>query len=503
MKTPYYQSESVTLYHGDCRDVLPTLDPVETCVTDPPYGLEFMGKGWDKGVPGVEFWELIKAALLPGAMCLAFGGTRTYHRLACAIEDSGFELRDCLMWVYAQGFPKGHNTAWELHKAACVACGFMVEYAHGDKQEAGIVPEAEHALRFVRGTYLQAAVYACEKCGQVLQPFLSEQEAPSLRTAWFQSKPSWPEQPSLEGRGHLEAGEGELQRCQACQMSHGILADGSEGWVHHGTPSRDGPIPWQVSNADGSCPSYRPQSVEQLSSQPDAFRIERRAQAFRGWNVCLKPAYEPILLAMKPLDGTFANNALTHGVAGLNVDGARVGTEDSLSFGSRELGDGIKYGKCKPTTEGVQNAAGRFPANLIHDGSDEVLGLFPESDSTKGNGQSNRPWLGGGTWSDDNTYSDQGSAARFFYCAKASGHERRQENCHPTVKPLALMEYLCRLTGTPTGGTVLDPFAGSGSTLIAARAAHRKAIGIELSEEHCEIIAKRLDATADVQSEMF
>jgi len=109
--TPYYSDEWITIYHGDCRDVLPELSGIETCITDPPYGLAFMGKDWDHGVPGVEFWQLVFGALLPGASCLAFGGTRTHHRLMCAIEDAGFELRDCLMWLYGSGFPKSFDVS--------------------------------------------------------------------------------------------------------------------------------------------------------------------------------------------------------------------------------------------------------------------------------------------------------------------------------------------------------------------------------------------------------
>jgi len=120
-----------SIYNGDCRDVLPTLDLVDAVVTDPPYGLSFMGKGWDRGIPGVEFWEAVMGAMKPGAHLLAFGGTRTFHRLTCAIEDAGFKIRDCLMYVYGSGFPKGQDVAWEMHKRACNWYGSMVEYDYG------------------------------------------------------------------------------------------------------------------------------------------------------------------------------------------------------------------------------------------------------------------------------------------------------------------------------------------------------------------------------------
>jgi len=342
MTEPYYSHNGITIYHGDCRDVLPGLSGMDTVITDPPYGLTFMGKDWDRGVPGVHFWQLILAACKPGAMLMAFGGTRTFHRLTCAIEDAGFEIRDCLMWVYGSGFPKSHNIGKQV-----------------------------------------------------------------------------------------------------------------EGWSGYGT--------------------------------------------------ALKPAWEPIILAMNPIDGTFANNALTHGVAGLNVDGGRISYNgETPNLGGRAKhtrGDG--YGFKEQGDEAHINTAGRFPANLIHDGSDEVVGKFPVSTSSKhtySRGISNAADCGGIKFASPQLegktigFSDTGSAARFFYCAKASRAERGEGNHHPTVKPLALMQYLCRLTKTPTGGTVLDPFAGSGSTLIAAQNEGRSAIGIEMDEAYCEIAANRLQA---------
>ena len=187
---------------------------------------------------------------------------------------------------------------------------------------------------------------------------------------------------------------------------------------------------------------------------------------------------------------------LKWGTGGINVDGCRVGTEDKLSFGSRELGDGVKYGKCKPTTEGEQNPQGRFPANLIHDGSQEVLELFPETKS--GGGDKGNKTIGAqGYGSNSKTYSsddykpNQGSAARFFYCAKASKKDRNEGNNHPTVKPTALMQYLCRLI-TPTGGTVLDPYMGSGSTGKAALKEGFDFIGCELDEDYYNIAQARI-----------
>ena len=515
----------MTLLLGDCRERMAELpaDSVDSIITDPPYGLSFMGKGWDHGVPGVEFWTEALRVAKPGAFLLAFGGTRTFHRLTCAIEDAGWEIRDCIMWVYSQGFPKSHAWAWDLHEAACVSCGNMVCYNHEETRPdtgrndgptgsaAGGEQAPQHLMRFVRAAYLQTPVYACAECGQVLQPFMSEQSAPATRAAWMQSEIVWPEQPRLEGRGDLEAPEGELQGCEVCTLSHGILADGSEGWVHNGASASNGPIPWQVANEDGSRPSYRPRSLEQLHRQFDAFRIERCAQKGRGYGTALKPSWEPIIVAMKPCAGSFACNALEHGVAGLNIDGSRVAHDEPIKPMKAQSGGDKVYGQSgrhEATTE--LKAKGRWPANLILDGSDEVVGLFPWTKSAKRNpetcGRSGGNKTGNGIYSDlpqkgypsGSTHGDSGTAARFFYVAKAGREERNAglgelEAIHPTVKPIALMKYLCILTRPPTGGVVMDPFMGSGTTGIAAVLTDRDFIGIEMNPEYLEIARRRIE----------
>ena len=291
------------LHHGDCLDVLRTMPDasIDAIVTDPPYGLSFMGKRWDYDVPSVDIWRECLRVLKPGGHLLSFASTRTQHRMCGNIEDAGFEIRDLLAWVYGSGFPKSLN---------------------------------------------------------------------------------------LKGD-------------------------------------------WQ------------------------------------GWGTALKPAMEPITVARKPLIGTVVANVLKHGTAAMNIDGCRVG--------------------------------GRWPANLIHDGSDEVTELFPDVKGVVGarreggdkeifNGGGHRQGakqkIVGGT-------KDNGSAARFFYCAKASRKDRGAENKHPTVKPTDLMRYLCRLV-TPPNGTVLDPFMGSGSTGKAARLEGFRFIGIEREASYIEIAKARV-----------
>lgn len=510
------------LYNGETRDVMRRLVAegvqVDSVVTDPPYEIGFMGRSWDsKGVAfDPETWRLALQLLKPGGHLLAFSGARTYHRMAVAIEDAGFEIRDQIQWIYASGFPKGQDVAWEIHKKACLACGVMVENDHAEikhdrtriespsNSAAGGEPTAEHNMRFVRATYLQTPVYACEKCGQVLQPFLSESEAQTLRAAWTESKTIWPEKPRMEGRGNLEKTEGELQRCEVCTLSHGIFADGAEGRIHNGTPACYGPPPWQVVGPDGSSPSYRPRSRQQLINQPNAFFFERRAQAYRGFNVALKPAHEPVILARKPLTGTVAATVLTHGTGAINIGGCRVETADVIPETSNQNIRGNAYksdnaGRDRDTVY-QPSALGRFPANLIHDGSPDVLAAFPSAP-----GQLATAATGTGRRKTQNVYGamQRGSngaeprddldksAARFFYCAKASKADRGPGNDHPTVKPRAIMRYLCRLI-TPPGGVTLDLFAGSGSTGLGALDEGFRPLLIEEDEHSFNIACGRI-----------
>lgn len=387
MIKPYYESGGITIYHGDCREVLPHINPCETCITDPPYGLQFMGKDWDRGVPGVEFWRLIMVALKPGAACLAFGGTRTWHRLACAIEDAGFEIRDCLMWLYGSGFPK----SLDISKAIDKATG------------------AEREIMGTRASY---------------RPKANEMRDP---------------------KGFQDRSDGKLT-----------------------APATDA------------------------------------AKLWNGWGTALKPSWEPVILAMKPIEGTFAENAIKHGVAGLNVEGGRIeGTKPDTTRGAG--GQHGRYGHIGAQGRIEDDGRGRFPANLIlaqeaarmldvQSGEHPTckpsqIGMGREGNHSKG--------IYGAKGSKITTaYGDFGGASRFFYTAKASDSERNDgydvRNTHPTVKPLDLMRYLCTLTATPIGGAVLDPFMGSGSTLVAARACSRPAVGIEIEEKYCEIAVRRL-----------
>ena len=542
---------TVELHLGDCLEVLAGLpeNSVDTCITDPPYELGFMGKKWDSS--GIAFqpetWQAVFRVLKPGAILLAFGGTRTYHRMVCAIEDAGFEIHDMFEWLYGSGFPKSYDISKGIDKA--------------QGEEGKIV-------------------------------------------------------------GTKRAGYGK----------------------------RNG-----KTDAEGSV--FLNSLPEGLKQVPITAPSTPEAQLWDGWGTALKPAHEPIVVAMKPIDGTYVNNALTWGVAGLWIDGGRVAHSEPCKMMKAQTDDEVmtgngKYGQAGRRVDTLElKPTGRFPANLIHDGSDEVLECFPYSVSRAGNPNRSNHQPNGNTYFSNKTvgqeHNDSGSAARFFkqcefsqeeqwqlaniaeknsspqrnqddfvqklaqilerhevllseqelqvildcignyseciqsqnlaqyveqlvntdttqitqnrlkssgsaqpaidgftnsdklaragqkseqhrflYCPKASRSERNAglegmplcrraglagadrdgelddvserwrttpaQNHHPTVKPIELMRYLVRLTKTPTGGVVLDPFTGSGTTGIACVLEGREFIGIEREAEYVEIAEKRI-----------
>jgi len=448
------------LHLGDCMDVMRTMpdNSIDAIITDPPYGLSFMNKEWDSfgsdtRQPGDEhyvtpdnpygrskarygygskvqksmeafqlamtpiFAEALRVAK-PGAYLLCFGGTRTFHRMACVIEDAGWEIRDCIMWVYGSGFPKSMDVSKAIDKAA-----------------------------------------------------------------------------GLEREVVCVAGKsGSKRNCMSGDFSGG----------------------------------------EYFETKPNS----EAAKQWQGWGTCLKPAWEPIIVARKPLDGTVANNVLTWGVGALNIDACRVPTFSDGPGTTPESSVDGRRGSMAGSMNRVEydGSKSRFPANLVHDGSQMVLDLFPDSKGQNGDvkagyrkdtvndfgdcgyttahqkrgdsGSAARFFntLRDGEESAERTYADKGgtnfaakpgmrreptSADRFFYCAKASKKDRGEGNHHPTVKPTALMEWLVKLV-TPEGGVVLDPFMGSGTTGVACANLNRRFVGIEREWQYMEIAGPRI-----------
>lgn len=359
-----------------------------------------MGKTWDTGERAfaVDFWAEVYRVLKPGGHVLAFGGTRTVHRLTCAIEDAGFEIRDMVAWLYGSGFPKSHDVSKGIDRAA-------------------------GAAREVVGSKLGL--------------------------------------PGYHLHGH-QGGEA---------FGEGLATTTAETRLR--------------------------------ASQITASATES-ARQWEGWGTALKPALEPITFARKPLAGTVADNVLAHGTGALNIAACRVGDEErSAAFTSLAPCKGNRLGHADTAAarRGTQGEAktyvGRWPASLIHDGSDEVVAAFPDAP-----GQQRAVGPEHGAKASVNVFGDYGardhfgprgdagSAARFFYNAKADSDDRIGSK-HPTVKPVDLMRYLVRLV-TPPGGTVLDPFAGTGTTGEAAFYEGFRAVLIEREADYRADIARRM-----------
>jgi site-specific DNA-methyltransferase (adenine-specific) len=415
----YRKTDNYTLYLADAWEVLDSLpeNSIDAVVTDPPYEIGFMNKGWDN--TGVAFdrttWEKVLRVLKPGGHILAFNHSRTFHRMAVAIEDAGFEIRDTIMWLYGSGFPKSHDISKAIDRQA------GAEREVVGKKQVGI-------------------------------------------------------------------------------------KDGAANGSH----------------------SYGLKNPVVEITAP----ATEEAKQWEGWGTALKPAYEPILLARKPIPTTVADNVLTHGVGGLNIDECRVGTEGATT---RSHQAPVAEGGWRVGHSVIELDNGRFPANIIHDGSEEVVEGFPETvaatsrtvrpDRNFNPGQENQQ--GFNDLERSEVYNDNGgSASRFFYTAKASKKDRDEglrgfatgkvghgnlgnskgmerfdtvgRNIHPTVKPTDLMQYLIRLIA-PKGSTVLDIFMGSGSTGKAAmienveRDANYYFIGIDRTEEYMPIAEARIE----------
>jgi len=428
-------TERYQLHYGDCLEVLRTLpdNSVDAVVTDPPYGLSFMGKKWDYDVPSEDIWCECLRVLKPGGHLLAFAGTRTQHRMAVRIEDAGFEIRDMIAWVYGSGFPKSLDVSKAIDKRGGSVAGF---------EQFRDAVRAAMKRNGVSRAQLQAALG-----NYMLSHYLtagSQPAVPNLRDYRI-IRDTVQLGPEFDALFNDEAERDVVGQQAATRLA---VAPGQDNDRSNTTLAITAP------------------------ATPEA-------QQWAGWGTALKPALEPITVARKPFAGTVANNVLTWGTGAVNVDGSRIPTK----------GDN----------------PGRWPANLIHDGSEEVVGLFPSphgagsarQDPGGGTFDGGKGWGNIGKGSKGFRVGDSGSAARFFYCAKASKGDRGHGNNHPTVKPTDLMRYLCRLV-TPPGGVVLDPFTGSGSTGKGAILEGFRFVGIEREAEYIDIARARIQHAVDL-----
>ena len=473
---------------------------------------------------------------------MSFAGTRTYHRMAVRIEDAGFEIRDMIFWTYASGFPKSTNIFKQLKKLC--TCGIMEAY---EKEAISGEPNTKHDLRPVSKANLSQTINLEKEQGEVLQSELQEQ---SISLSRDTTSNEGERQPSVERGNNSKKTEGELQGSDIPKMSEEVSTNGEERRLHNATQIGDGSTFEQITGKNRGDISQRPQSEQQQDREPCAFCKQYGTQAMGafGWGSALKPACEPISVCRKPLsEKTIAENVLKWGTGGINIDGCRIGTADGFGGWAKAtsvFANGYEHDGFKESTQG------RFPTNLLHDGSDEVVSLFPNTRDGKYKAPNTRVRNNGlGLGTDDirtgssnapDNYGDSGSASRFFYCAKSSKSERNagceeldlgevkhytknrrckicgyQEvsgspckcenpeweiierpvmkggNTHPTVKPIVLMEYLVKLVSRE-GAVVLDPFAGSGTTGIACINLGRKYILIEKEPNYVEIMKHRL-----------
>ena len=388
----YSENDSYKIYNGDMLDMLQVIKPesIDAIVCDPPYELGFMNKSWDS--TGIAFkketWQNCFEVLKPGGYLLAFGGSRTYHRIACAIEDAGFEIRDCVMYLYGCGFSKSYNIGLAIDKK-------------------------------------------------------------------------------------------------------------------NGVDNRTGNIRTDGVNNQNICYDFK--------TMKPKFEERIDQNEWQGWVTCLKPAYEPIIVARKPFKGSVVDNIIKYRVGGINIDGCKIGNEKRTQFSGKS--NGRIYSEYSQKNAHFETVEGRFPANVITDGSEEVAKGMPNTTSTP---------------------IAEESAMRYFYSAKASKKDRDEgldafeerkttdgciranvetarkfgansalrKNIHPTCKPTELMQYLVRLV-SPKGATILDPFMGSGSTGKAVmfenreRDANYKFIGIELTDEYLPIAQARIEYARD------
>ncbi|MEV4227286.1 DNA methyltransferase [Streptomyces bobili] len=455
MSTAYHSTDNVTLHLGDCLNVLPTLTDasVDAVICDPPYELGFMGKAWDaSGIAyNTEVWRHCWRILKPGGHLLAFGGTRTYHRMTVAIEDAGFEIRDSLHWIYGSGFPKGQDIAKSIDKrrddradtlrvtawlaAQARAAGWDLARLNA---LFGFHPRGMATHWITQG--VAARVPTPEQWDRLreeigfddteIRPTVAELNARrgSLGEAWAQRE--------VIGQGFRVRRESDVQLAGLSSGAYALTAPAAE-----------------------------------------------EARQWQGWNTALKPAHEPIVLARKSTGfNTTVANVLEHGTGALNVDGCR--TEAGQDYrdkcasvvGIASPRNGDTLGEWTGAREDSAHPAGRWPSNVL-------LGHGPDCDAA---------------CSPDCPIPELGAEARFFpafrYEAKAPASERPRladGTAHTTVKPLALMQWLVRLV-TPPGGTVLDPFTGSGTTLAAALREGMTAIGIEQHEPYAQLCVQRL-----------
>ncbi len=487
---PYYQDDWRAIYNLDNRALLPVFaDSVfDSVVTDPPYELGFMGKKWDNtGIAyRVDLWQEVLRVLKPGGHLLSFGGSRTYHRMACAIEDAGFEVRDMVEWMYSTGFPKSLDVSKAIDKTA----GIWRAKAGAVISQNGSM-SAPNYERTDKGEPVTPTAQQWEGWGTALKPA----HEPICLARKPLSEKTVAENVLKWGTGGINIDASRIPSVplhkdgdnSGCKVPSHILLE------LYDTLCTLKPFSLVV-NRDWS---LYPNDALRVKTEYIALGSQSYCPICRGLYDGLLPLYQECAQDVLPLLpdvlSCIARLRKESNDTPCHLDTDHLSNLDAVHA---VISSYLNY-----TTPYIKNQS-RFPANLIHDGSQEVMDLFPDSKSVRGNRGDGIGIGYHGSKAEYDTvrgFGDSGSAARFFYCAKASKSERDRgeekgvlpgHNNHPTVKPIALMSYLIKLI-TPPNGIVLDPFMGSGSTLLACPDLGVKVLGIELDEKYCEIAAKR------------
>lgn len=449
MTAPYWRGDHVTLYLGDCAEILRAWpgSSVDAVITDPPYELGFMGKSWDAS--GIAYdpalWAEVLRILKPGGHLLAFGGTRTYHRMVCAIEDAGFEIRDSIHWIYGSGFPKSYDVGKAIDQAGGSSPAEQSAVLRAARERAGLTRDQV------------AAMVGCTTSS------VRDWEEGRARGA---GRPVEHIVPSAQYRARLAdllgytADERAIAGVRTDRRGDGTVIGLGHSGVEYGGP------------------------------------VTKEAGRWDGWGTALKPAHEPIVLARKPLAGTVAVNVLEYGTGALHIGACRVPPTgesrprvDEASQERRYTERGSTNLAALPGAWSGGDPAGRWPTNIVLSHPPRVVDGEAVGDACASGCVEGCPVR---------ELDRQGGASRFFptfrYEAKAPAHERPRlpdGTAHSTVKPLALMRWLVRLV-TPPGGAVLDPFAGSGTTGEAAVIEGFRAVLIEREESYAELIKARL-----------
>ena len=565
---------------------------ISCIVTDPPYGLGFMGKEWDAGLPHDEIWKEALRVVKPGGYLLAFGGTRTYHRLTCAIEDAGFEIRDCLMWIFGSGFPKSHNhfgldgygTAlkpayepiivgqkpYEITDLFAIISYDLTHEIHRNICQRSNV-DADDVERNLNDSLVLLNRVLPFSVQESVKIFAWEK----LADANFVARNITAHEHALNSASSFTVpGNASTIGCEERVLANQILSGGVDAMCAN---IQDIYMSVITNDTSENIASLWRSTLEDLLREMNKFTIKTALKLITELKILksclfpitskdtgnLNPDYQPIIMAMKPCDGTFAQNAEKWGQAGINIDGCRIGkirpstNQDPNKFTKWKENDGRT--RSPSNHPDLEIDKGRWPANVLFD--EEAAAMLDEQRGILKSGSRSKDYVNLGNVKAghagkkiQNTRCEfsEGGASRFFYCAKTSSRERNEgleglpdtecqtgcsgampiddngkerdrfkkiaKNNHPTVKPLKLMEYLITLvmpkpydsawptldtkdegiTKTRQDNILLDPFAGSGSTIVAAHRLGIKAIGIEKSAEYCEIARKRLE-NAEIQ----